>query len=606
MSLKKKLFIGAGIAVVIIVAILMMGDPESGQSDVMTFKTARGDLVIDVIEAANIEAQESLEIRSKVEGRTTIISIVDEGTVVTDQDIEEKKILIELDSSELRERTEQQEITVQGEEASYTDARESYEIQKNQNESNLKKGELKVKFARMDLAKYLGDEAANLFTESQLFLSELVEHESLDGEARQKKREKENSIYFAEEEELRAKDTLDWTTKLEAKGYVTRNDLLADRLAFDRKKVDSEKSKTAYKLFKKYEFPKEAEQLRSDHEEAIKELERIKAKNRAEISKAEAKLRSSEARFKRQKDILKKNYEQIENCTIVATKPGLIVYGGKHRNPWRQETIEEGIEIRERQVILNIPNTNSMLAKTKIHESVVARIKIGQKAKITIDALPDLMFTGTVKNVAVLPDSQHWLNPNLKVYTTEIDLDGSNLDLKPGMSAEARIIIDELRDVLYVPLQTVSTQGNNHICFVKTSSALELRQIEVGDYNDKFIEIKKGLEEGEEVVLNITALVEEHKPTIEKLMEEAASGLDKKEISSENDSTTKKTSDEDRSEQSLSEDSSTTSTEVAKQADTKPEEVVKESGQNSRGETGNREGRRDRGTRGEHGARRNR
>jgi len=102
-----------------------------------------------------------------------------------------------------------------------------------------------------------------------------------------------------------------------------------------------------------------------------------------------------------------------------------------------------------------------------------------------------------------LPDSQNrWLNPDLKVYETDIFIDGTHTDLKPGMSAEVTITVNELPDVLMIPLQAVSTRGGERVCLVKTSFGTEARTIETGDYNDKFIEVKKGLEEGERVVLN--------------------------------------------------------------------------------------------------------
>jgi len=507
---KRKITIAIGIlAILIIVAALKsFGGSNNANDDLISTAVVRGNLVIDILESGSLEASESEVLRSEVEGHTTIISIVPEGTTITEEDVEKGRVLIELDSADLREKEVQQEITVQGDLAEFTDARESYNIQVNQNESNLKTGELKVKFAKMDLEKYLGEKAASLFVKEDLDLATLITSEYLGGEALQKKRELENKIDLAMEEAARASVRLDWTKKLHEKGYVTREDLQADELSLKRRDVEKNQGETALELFARYEFQKEAEKRRSDYEEAVKELERILAKNRAELSKAKAKLVSTEASYNRQVDQLEKIRKQIKNCTIAATQPGLVVYAGNDR-PWRDEVIEEGKKVWEQQEIIKIPNTTTMIVKTSIHESVITRVKEGQKAAITIDSLPDEKFHGEVKNVAVLPDPQHrWLNPDLKVYTTEVMIDGTHLHLKPGMSAQVRIIVDELNDVLMIPLQAIVTRDNDKICFVLASSRARARVIETGEYNDRFIEIEKGLKEGERVVLNSRALAE--------------------------------------------------------------------------------------------------
>ena len=115
-----------------------------------------GDLPITVTESGDIKALNSTDIKSEVEGQTKIISIVDEGTIITPEDVNNRKVLVELDSSNIKERLTQQEITFSNEEASYTEAKEALDIQIKQNDSDIKAGEIKVRFALMDLQKYLG------------------------------------------------------------------------------------------------------------------------------------------------------------------------------------------------------------------------------------------------------------------------------------------------------------------------------------------------------------------------------------------------------------------------------------------------------------------
>jgi multidrug efflux pump subunit AcrA (membrane-fusion protein) len=143
-----------------------------------------------------------------------------------------------------------------------------------------------------------------------------------------------------------------------------------------------------------------------------------------------------------------------------------------------------------------------MSAKVKIHESYIKKVKKGQKARVTVDAFPDQVLDGEVTNVGVLPDSQNrWMNPDLKVYKTTVTVNGTYDWLKPGMSAKVEIQVDHLPEVVYVPIQAVSPSDGKQVCYVVNGGAPERREVEVGQFNDEFIEIKSGLQEGEKVLL---------------------------------------------------------------------------------------------------------
>jgi len=127
-----------------------------------TFVAKRGPLLVSILEGGNIHALESQVIRCQVEGRdgTKIINIVEEGYQVTEQDVADGKVLVELDSSDLRERLLNQETDVQASLANLTEMIKFKEVRENRSLSDLKNGNLQKKFALMDFKKYLGEEAA--------------------------------------------------------------------------------------------------------------------------------------------------------------------------------------------------------------------------------------------------------------------------------------------------------------------------------------------------------------------------------------------------------------------------------------------------------------
>jgi HlyD family secretion protein len=168
---------------------------------------------------------------------------------------------------------------------------------------------------------------------------------------------------------------------------------------------------------------------------------------------------------------------------------------------WVRYKIEQGAEIPEGYKIITIPDASQMKVEVKIHETWIDKIEPNQPAKITIAAFPDKVFTGKVLTKAPLANPDRWMNPDLKVYNTDVSIDGKHDALKTGMTGKVEIIINELKDVLYVPIQSVVTVEEKEVCYIMASRA-EKREVETGLFNDNFVEIKSGLSEGEKVLLN--------------------------------------------------------------------------------------------------------
>jgi multidrug efflux pump subunit AcrA (membrane-fusion protein) len=255
-------------------------------------------------------------------------------------------------------------------------------------------------------------------------------------------------------------------------------------------------------------------------------VERSRKAAVAKLAQTEARLRSATAQYNVQLRQHRDLELQIERCVIRAQKPGLVVYGragDEAAFAGGEERIREGATVRERQTILTIPETTHMGVKVKIHESYIKKIKLGQRARITVDAFADKLLEGEVSKVSVLPDSQNrWMNPDLKVYLTTISIDGSYDWLKPGMSTKVEIFVDHLDDVVYVPIQSVIPDTGKYVCYlINGGGRAERREVEVGQFNEEFIEIKRGIAEGETVLLHppkagTLASEEESEPTSEK------------------------------------------------------------------------------------------
>ncbi len=574
-----------------------------------TFTARRGPLNITVLEGGSIRAVESQEIKCEVRvgyQGLKILKIVEEGYEVTPEDIRTNKVLVELDSSELQKQIVQQDIQYESAAATLTDAQQNYEIQLNQNLSDIKAAEQKVRFARMDFDKFLGDrvtqaiidqlgleeqlatEQTNALAKSAAVVGSMPNREERrqapaagtnganaqplrlaaaatpprappaaetnappavaaaatngpanltpapaapaviidfspyariealgDGEAKQKLRKFEDDLQVAKKEEGQSKANLEGTRRLFDKGFVTKLDLEKDEIASENSRLKVQTAVTARDLFLKYEFPKTAEESLSKYAEAVRELARARKAAISKLAQAEAKLRSAQGQYNIQTRQRKELYEQQDKCTITAKRPGLVVYGGGGDEDYYGggEQVREGASVRERQAIITIPDMTKMSVRVKIHESYIKKVKKGQKARITLDAFPDTVLDGEVTQVGVLPDSRNrWMNPDMKVYLTTITIKGTNDSLKPGMSAKVEVFVNCLSNVVYVPVQAVSPAEGEQVCYLANGSKPERRKVEVGEFNDEFIEIKNGIKEGERVLLRVVETPAAEKP----------------------------------------------------------------------------------------------
>jgi multidrug resistance efflux pump len=162
-SRRTRYAIVAGsIGALVLLISLGSGSGSDGGGGI-TVQARRGDLDITVLEGGSLEALVSTEIRSEVKGRegVKILSIVEEGYRITEEDVASGKILVELDTAQLIDQQLNQEIAVETAEAQYIESKAQYEIQLNQNTTELNDARQGMRFARLDFEKFLGANVVN-------------------------------------------------------------------------------------------------------------------------------------------------------------------------------------------------------------------------------------------------------------------------------------------------------------------------------------------------------------------------------------------------------------------------------------------------------------
>ena len=297
------------------------------------------------------------------------------------------------------------------------------------------------------------------------------------------------NITLAMEDLRSAQNVLEHTKRMARKGFTTPLQVEADEFAVKRADLQLATYKTEKKVLE--EFTRE------------KTLKALQATREA----AEAAARSEEATMKLEKAKLDRLESQLSKCVITAPQSGMLVYY-KERSRFGSSsaTIEEGAPVRERQVIAQIPKLTEMQANVPVHESKVEQLKPGMRAHLKV---LEKEFQGTVTSIANQPESKSFFQAAVKEYPTMVRVDGDASGLRPGMTAEVEILIADLRDVLTVPVSAVIPSRGAYHCYVQTARGPEKRQLLLGMTNDKMVEVKDGVAEGDKVVLNPRNLQQE-------------------------------------------------------------------------------------------------
>lgn len=546
---------GAGILALTGWWLMSGGSAETTQTP--TFIVQRGPLEINVLQGGEIRALQNTEVKSEIEVPTKILNLIPEGYLITEEDVKEGKVLIELDSTDLKTKIQSHEIEFQTTVSNYIDADENREIQKSENQSLVRDTKQTAIFALMDFEKYLGREvtAAVLATaglpkdveafekyadvletqantpvspdlaknkdtaakaavvkkpvakvESEMIdFSPFLEQKSLnDGEAQQKLRQLEDELLLHRSELAVAKQKVESSKRLAEKQFITSAQLENDQVTFEKVSLSVKTAETALALFKKYEFNKQCSTLIAGYREALNKLQRTIRANRSRMAQAETRFSTAKRRYEMELTQREDLERQLKACVIKAAQPGLVAYGDLNAGSSYNYNypIEEGATVRLRQTMLTIPDMSQMGVKVNVHESQIKKVRIGQPVKVRVDAEPGKELDGRVAELAILPDSSSSrYTPNLKVYPCTIHISGYHPWMKPGMNAKVEIIVDQLADVIYVPVQSVEVEQDHHFCYISNGGALERREINTGLFNDEFIEVRSGLQGGEAVAL---------------------------------------------------------------------------------------------------------
>ncbi len=539
---------------------------QQKRPDLLTHVVQSEPLPVTVVERGTLESANNQELVCKVKAgsrgtfASSIKRVIDDGTQVT-----KGQLVLELDDSALRDQEQTQNIAVSKANAAYIKAKQELEIQKKVNASDITQKAAAMEVAEIDLEKFLGV-VRNPDRDPLAALAGGAASLEEKGEFRMKVDDLSAQLKLAKSDLEAYRDRSAWVERAARSGYQTPSQVGVEIAKYDsaRDKVEKlVKEKYALETFTRR---RDLTDLQTKVKVALAGVEQAVLQAHGKEVQADAELNTALSVYLQELDKLTEIQEQLTACKLYAPQSGMVVYYKDQNNRFSSNNegmIAVGAQVKEGQKLLRIPDLTRMQVNTKIHEALVSRIRgddrrptgayealragllanphafsrlmthsewaldhareavkdkeyyvarPGQVATVRVDTFPNRQFNGRVKTVAAVAAQADWSSSDVKLFPTIVSIEDTDVTgLKPDYSAEVTIQVDPGEtNVLTVPLQAVvgtADMGTARKVYVLENNQPVEREVELGIFNDKKVEVKKGLSEGDVVVINPKAIL---------------------------------------------------------------------------------------------------
>jgi len=304
-----------------------------------------------------------------------------------------------------------------------------------------------------------------------------------EGEGALTVEEARTRLQLAQNKANRLRQEYDQLKPLMDKGFITRDELAKTADALEQADEELALARKRTDVVVRLTHPREKQRAAVQLAQKGSQLENVNAR----VQEAQARLQMLR--------------ELVENCTIYARRPGMVVYE-EVLNASPRRKIRVGDRVGTSQGLVTTPEVNRMLVEASVGEAEVHRVRPGQTALVRLEAFPNLRLTGKVIRVGTLASSSIDRPLDEKRFDLVVELDPTEAELRPEMTARADIVTGNRDGVLLVPVNAVFDQQGTYVAHVAGLSGIETRPVELGESNDRVVEVLAGLREGERVLLN--------------------------------------------------------------------------------------------------------
>jgi len=292
--------------------------------------------------------------------------------------------------------------------------------------------------------------------------------------------------------------------RIKAEQELKISDLEADlkmaNLSYEISKIELDISSYESDI-KKKEIQLNLEKSKLDLDKASQIISNQKKINAEDVNQANLKIRQSE-------NNLQDAINTLKNLTVTSPANGIAIL----RRNWNTgNKWQVGDQTWSGNAMIDLPDLSQIKVTTKISEIDISKIKLNQQSNIRLDAFADTIFTGKVITIATLAVNKNYNNQKIKVFPTEILIKGSSKLLMPGMTVNVKITTDKINNVLFIPLIALFKKDNQDYVFVKRGKSYEKQEVTVGQANNDYIIINKGLKDEDKLALTDPFAVKEEK-----------------------------------------------------------------------------------------------
>jgi len=257
-----------------------------------------------------------------------------------------------------------------------------------------------------------------------------------------------------------------------------------------------------------YEPPATVKKYKNDVTKTERDLSLSQENYLIKIEQAKAKMKDQSFKLKKAKDRFSKMSDLLSDFSIMAPQDGMVIYT---KGGFSGDRIVEGSQISTwAPQVAELPDLSSMISTTYINEVDIRKVKPGQEVSIGLDAFPEKRLTGRVLRVARV--GQQNPNSDAKVFEVIVRLNESDKDLRPAMTTSNVIVTQELKDVMFVPLEALQVFNDSINYVIKKNGSLQ--EVKVGMTNSNEAVLEMGVAVGDELYLSLPASLEGKEPTL--------------------------------------------------------------------------------------------
>ena len=444
------------------------------------FKVKKDDLIIGVSLAGTVNARKKHKLACDAAFRTQLLSIVDENTKVKKDDV-----LAEFETEDLKQKIDDFKVNLENKRKSLEITQEERGILVSSNTADIEAAKNRVVEAEDAFNKYWKLAGPKAKDTQQLNVDN-AEQKSDDAEAEFNKfRDIFNqTVYSDETEQSEAKAKLSSLQKAVKTAKIANNNTLLDQ-----------------KMFKRYTHPNTITSLKNTLEERKLNLKKVKIKTASSLVQKDNQIYNQKTGIKKNERDLKKHEDYLPKMRLISPTDGLVIYGDPDRR-WGKIEIKIGMDIRRKQTLLTIPDLGDLIVDFDIPEQYRSRVKLKDKVVITPESIQGLKVDGIVSEIASLPKNQiRWDPYSPKIYKSKIDITKKNQELVSGMNVKIAIINKVLKDRIVVPIEAVFDKSGKYFVYLKTNAKFKEVDVEIGEANENFVELKSGVKPGDVVYL---------------------------------------------------------------------------------------------------------